>query len=90
VAEISITVYSKDECCLCDVAKEVIIETLQRMELQHEVPVVTVDITKDKMLHEKYKNDIPVVTINDEFAFRYKVHPITLEKKLVKTMKTPL
>ena len=86
--EIGITIYSRDECCLCDDAKEVIEETLQRLKLTYSVRVEVIDITSDAALLEKYQYEIPVITINGDFAFRYKVHPITLEKKIGKILNT--
>ena len=44
------------------------------------------DIESDLELFERYKEKIPVVLINGKESFVYKVHPITLRKKLDKLL----
>ena len=43
-----------------------------------------IDIESNSDLFEKYKEKIPVVLINGKENFVYKVHEITLRKKLEK------
>ncbi len=76
--KIQIKVYSKEDCCLCDDVKNVL------KKVQKDIPFETieVDITKDPRLFEKYRDQIPVVFINGQKAFKYKVSEDGLKKKL--------
>lgn len=77
---INVEIMTKSDCCLCDTAKEVVSRVLKdypaRMDLT--------DIESDPCLLARYKEKIPVVLINGEESFVYKVHEITLRKKLDK------
>ncbi len=72
-----VTLYSKEDCCLCLDAKA-IIRTLQK-----DFPFVLeeVDITSRPDLYEKFKEEIPVVFINERKAFKYRVDPQQFIKK---------
>ncbi len=76
--KVQIKVYSKEDCCLCDDVKNVL------KKVQKDIPFETieVDITKDPRLFEKYRDQIPVVFINGQKAFKYKVSEDGLKKKL--------
>ncbi|MEE8268990.1 MAG: glutaredoxin family protein [Nitrospinaceae bacterium] len=69
---------TKHDCCLCDDAKEIIEQVIADMPAELKMT----DIESDPELFERYKERIPVVLINGEESFVYKVHPITLRKKL--------
>lgn len=75
---VTIEVMTKKDCCLCDDAKEIIEQVIA--EFQAELKMT--DIESDPELFERYKEKIPVVLINGEESFVYKVHPVTLRKKL--------
>ena len=77
---ITIEVMTKRDCCLCDDAKAIIEQVI--VEIPAELKLT--DIESDPELFERYKEKIPVVLINGEESFVYKVHPITLRKKLEK------
>ena len=79
---ITIEVMTKQDCCLCDDAKEVIEQVIA--ELPAELKMT--DIESDPELFKRYKEKIPVVLINGEESFVYKVHPVTLRKKLEKLL----
>ncbi len=79
---ITIEVMTKQDCCLCDDAKEIIEQVIA--ELPAELKMT--DIESDPKLFERYKEKIPVVLINGEESFVYKVHPSTLRKKLDKLL----
>ena len=80
---VEIVIYSKKDCCLCEVAKEIIYQVLED-NLFKKVNLKEIDITFNEELKKKYESDIPLVLINGKFAFRYKVHPVTLKNKLLK------
>jgi glutaredoxin len=77
---ITIEVMTKKDCCLCDDAKKIIEQVI--VEFSAELKMT--DIKSDSELFERYKEKIPVVLINSIESFVYKVHPITLRKKLEK------
>ena len=77
---ITIEVMTKKDCSLCDEAKEIIEQVIA--EIPAELKMT--DIESDPELFERYQEKIPVVLINGEESFVYKVHPITLRKKLDK------
>ncbi|MCH8931881.1 MAG: glutaredoxin family protein [Nitrospinae bacterium] len=79
---ITIEVMTKKDCSLCDDAKEIIEQVIA--ELPAELKMT--DIESDLELFERYKEKIPVVLINGKESFLYKVHPITLRKKLDKLL----
>ena len=79
---ITIEIMTKKDCSLCDDAKEIIQQVIA--ELPAELKMT--DIESDLELFERYKEKIPVVLINGEESFVYKVHPITLRKKLDKLL----
>jgi len=79
---ITIEIMTKKDCSLCDDAKEIIEQVIA--ELPAELKMT--DIESDLELFERYKEKIPVVLINGKESFVYKVHPITLRKKLDKLL----
>lgn len=79
---ITIEVMTKKDCCLCDDVKELIEQVIAEMPAELKMT----DIESDPELFERYKEKIPVVLINGEESFVYKVHPVTLRKKLEKLL----
>ncbi len=79
---ILIEILTKKDCCLCDDAKKVIEQVITEMPAELKMT----NIESDPELFERYKEKIPVVLINGEESFVYKVHPITLHKKLEKLL----
>ena len=81
---INITIYSKKNCHLCDVAKEAL------MKIREEYPfsLIEVDIEKDKELFGKYKYLIPVIQIDGEKTITYKVNEAEL-KAILKLKSQP-
>ena len=79
---ITIEVMTKKDCSLCDKAKKIIEQVIA--EIPAELKMT--DIKSDPELFERYKEKIPVVLINGVESFVYKVHPITLRKKLEKIL----
>jgi glutaredoxin len=65
----TITIYSKKECHLCDIAKE----ELKALRCEFDFSINEVDIEKDKLVFEKYKYLIPVVELEGKVISTYKV-----------------
>ena len=77
-----VTIYSKSDCHLCDIAKERIANVRKRVPFD----LQTVDITADPDLYELYKERIPVLLVNGEELFVYRVS----EKQLVRKLRAHL
>ncbi len=75
---ITIEIMTKSGCCLCDDAREIIEQVIAEIPVE----IKMTDIASDPVLFERYSEKIPVVLINGKESFVYKVHPITLRKKL--------
>ncbi len=78
--QIQIEILTKKDCCLCDDAKEIVEKVLPDFPASLKIT----DIESDSDLFESYKERIPVVRINGEESFVFKVHEITLRKRLEK------
>ena len=78
--QIQIEILTKNDCCLCEDAKEIV----ERVLPDFPVTLKMIDIESNSDLFEKYKAKIPVVRINGKESFVYKVNEITLRKKLEK------
>jgi len=77
---ITLEILTKQDCCLCDEAKIIIDRVLE----DYPTRLIITDIESDADLFEQYKERIPVLKINGEEHFVFKVHEITLRKKLDK------
>ena len=75
---ILIEIYSKADCHLCDVAKDVLkkVQTKIPFEMRERI------MNERDELYETYKEQFPVVFINNEFAYRYRVPEHDLMQKL--------
>jgi glutaredoxin len=66
----TVTIYSKKECHLCDIAKK----ELEALRCDFELSIKEVDIEKDKIAFEKYKYLIPVIEVDGEIISTYRVN----------------
>jgi glutaredoxin len=73
-----ITIYSKPDCHLCDVAKDVIECCREKVGFSLEV----IDISRNPELFERYCNDIPVILLNGKEIARHFVR----ERKLLELL----
>jgi len=76
---LKVQLYTKKECPLCVVAKEIILRVKKEIPFEFE----EVDIESRDDIHEKFKEEIPVVFVNGERAFTYRVS----DKKLRRILK---
>ena len=82
---IVVDLFSKDAgCSLCEKAHRV----LQLVQQDIRFTLVTHDITKDPVLMERFKENIPVIFINGEKAFQHRVESDALRKKLAAAQPT--
>lgn len=77
---IRIEVFGRPGCHLCDQAKEALLEARE----VHGFELREVNIETDPHLEANYGTRIPVVTINGEETFLYRVDPVELERRLLK------
>lgn len=68
---VDVTVYGRRRCHLCDIAKDVIEETARARDLVIELRII--DIDEHPPLQQLFTNDVPVVFVDGERAFTYKV-----------------
>jgi glutaredoxin len=66
---LTITLFTKPNCHLCDEALEEI--ELAREEIRFELALV--NILNDPATYERYKHDIPVVQLNGVEIFRHRL-----------------
>ncbi len=66
---LSVTLYTRANCPLCEKAKEAIRASGVAVQLTE------VDIDRDDQLHRLYTDDIPVVFIEGKEAFRHSLDP---------------
>ena len=75
-----VTLYTKAECSLCEKAKEILKTASREIPFHYE----EIDITKNPVYFEQFKDQIPVIFINKRKAFKYRVEPKNLLEKLHK------
>ena len=81
---IQIDIYSRPGCHLCDEAKAVIERVQRRFAFVFRV----IDIESDPALEKEYGEQIPVVFVNGNKAFKYHVDEAELERKVKRLWKT--
>jgi glutaredoxin len=67
---ISLVIYSKPGCHLCDEMKSVVRRVIQR---RNDITLEEIDISNDRELVDRYGLEIPVLTINGKKAAKYRV-----------------
>jgi glutaredoxin len=75
-----VTLYGKPGCHLCDEARA----TVRRLTVTRRVRVEEVDITLDPGLHARYGERIPVVAVDGEELFDFRVDEDLLKRRLDK------
>ena len=74
----SVVLYTRDGCSLCIKAKQVILAVRREIEFDFS----EVDIGFEGDLYEDHKHSIPVIEIDGRRAFKYRVDPVELKKRL--------
>ena len=69
-----VVLYTRAGCHLCDEAKQVLRDA--------GVAFSEVDIDTDPALHARYNEEVPVVFIDGRKAFKYRVDPRELRRRL--------
>ncbi len=76
-----VEILTKPDCHLCDIAKEVV----KKVQQKYPFEVREISIREGDEYFETYKERIPVIFINKEFAFQYKVSEKQLILKLTES-----
>ena len=74
----TVTVYTKPDCPLCDEAKEV----LGRVRARVPFDLEEINILADPALLERFRYDIPVVFIDGQKAFKHHLDEEAVERRL--------
>jgi len=83
--KVKLTLYSRQDCCLCDEMKLVIGAVALKIPIQLE----EIDVDRCGELREKFGNEVPVLFINGRKAFKYRVTAKELEKRLITNRWSP-
>jgi len=78
---VPVTVYTREECTLCDAAREAIEETAAGLDVAIDLDMVDVD--EDPALADEYGERVPYVLIDGHPAFKYEVDERELRLKLL-------
>jgi glutaredoxin len=81
---IDVAIYSRPGCHLCDEAKE----TIERVRRRVQFGLRVINIETDAELVKEYGEQIPVVLINGNKAFKYRVDEAEFEKRVKRLWKT--
>ena len=81
-----LTLYSRQDCCLCDEMKAIIREVALTIPLDLEV----IDVDASAELREKFGNDVPVLFVDGKKAFKYRVTESALARRLRKNRRSRL
>jgi glutaredoxin len=80
---VHVEIYSRPQCHLCDEAKEVI----ERVRGRYNFVLRVINIEEDLELEAAYGTEIPVVYINGNKAFKYRVDEAEFERKVKRLWK---
>jgi glutaredoxin len=81
---VNVEIYSRPGCHLCDDAKVIIDRVRRRFPFGLRV----IDIERDPEMEKAYGEQIPLVFINGNQAFKYHVDEIEFENQVKKLWKT--
>lgn len=75
---ITVVLYTRQGCHLCEEAWE----HLERARQRHGYTLEVVDVDTDPQLRAQYDTLVPVVTVNGKERFRGRVNPVLLQRLL--------
>jgi glutaredoxin len=82
----TLTIYTRPGCHLCDEMKAVVRRVLQR---RADISLEEVDISRDAALVERYGTEIPVLLIDGTKAAKYRVTEEQLTQVLDRRLTSP-
>jgi glutaredoxin len=80
MVEVTVTVYSREDCHLCEEA----LETIERVAsgVERHVEIREVDVDDDPELANEYGERVPYVLVDDRPAFKFRVDAEELARRL--------
>jgi glutaredoxin len=81
---VAVVLYGAPGCHLCEVAKQVL--ERQRELLGFDLELI--DISADRQLEARYREEIPVVYVAGRKAFKYRVEPLELARRVTLASQT--
>ena len=81
-----LTLYSRQDCCLCDEMKAIIRGVALTIPLELEV----IDVDDSAALREKFGAEVPVLFVDGRKAFKYRVTENALARRLRKNRRSRL
>jgi glutaredoxin len=81
---VPVVLYGAPGCHLCDVAKDV----LERQQPLLGFDLQLLDISGDDELEARYREQIPVVYVAGRKAFKYRVEPVELARRVAAASQT--
>ena len=73
-----LTLYSRQDCCLCDEMKAVIRSVSEQIPIE----LQEIDIDADAALRAQYNDEVPVLFIDGRKAFKHRATVVELIRKL--------
>jgi glutaredoxin len=73
-----VEIYSKDDCCLCDAAVTVLRQARKKSPFELKI----IKLREEDEKFDLFKERFPVIFINGEFAFEFKVSERQLLSRL--------
>jgi glutaredoxin len=74
----AVTLYTRVDCCLCDVVKDL----LDQVGAERSFTLTTIDVDSDPELVRLYGEEVPVVTIDGRKSFKLRVDAAALRAAL--------
>lgn len=74
-----LTLYTRQNCCLCEKMKAVI----RTLGEEPQVALEEIDVDSEPQLAERYGHEVPVLFIDGRKAFKYRVTVRELKRKLL-------
>ncbi len=78
VAHLQIKVYTREQCCCCHKA----FDLLKEYQRQLGFSIEAIDIDEDPVLRERFNTEVPVVEVDGKVRFKGVVNPVLLERLL--------
>ncbi len=75
---VELLLYTRKDCCLCDEMKNVISQVVNASA----VVLSEIDVDSVPDLRDRYGSEVPVLFINGRKAFKYRVTPSELVKRI--------
>ena len=77
---LTLTLYSRHDCCLCEEMKAVLAQVRQGIPFALE----EIDISTDPELETRFGQEIPVLFVNGRKAFKYRLTAGELRRRLAR------